>query len=81
VGQLDRNVRPPHVFIEVELDGSSTHMTDTLWKCEQLRAGQIYNTLMFNTREEAEKFKAHMNRMEPDMFCRIEPVPVNMVWN
>lgn len=56
-------------------------MTDTIWKCEQLRAGQIYNTLMFNTREEAEKFKAHLNRMEPDMFCRIEPVPVKMVWN
>jgi hypothetical protein len=56
-------------------------MTDTLWKCEQLRAGQVYHTLMFNTREEAEKFRAQLNRMEPDMFCRIEAVPVRMVWN
>jgi hypothetical protein len=56
-------------------------MTETLWKCEQLRAGQVYNTLMFNTREEAEKFKSQMNRMEPDMFCRIEAVPVKLVWN
>lgn len=56
-------------------------ITDTLWKCEQLRAGLVYNTLMFNTREEAEKFKAQLNRMEPDTFCRIEAVPVNMVWN
>jgi hypothetical protein len=36
---------------------------------------------MFNTREEAEKFKAQLSRMQPDMFCRIEPVPVSMVWN
>jgi hypothetical protein len=56
-------------------------MTDTLWKCEQLRAGQVYTTLMFNTREEAEKFKAQMARVAPDMFCRIEAVPVKMVWN
>jgi hypothetical protein len=56
-------------------------MTDTLWKCEQLRAGQVYTTLMFSTKEEAEKFKAQMMRVAPDMFCRIEAVPVKMVWN
>ena len=68
------------MFIEVEI-GVFANMTDTLWKCEQLRAGQVYNTLIFNTREEAEKFKAQMNRMEPDLFCRIEAVPLKVVWN
>jgi len=31
-------------------------MTDTMWKCEQLRAGMVYNRVMFNTRAEAEQF-------------------------
>ena len=33
-------------------------MTDTMWKCDQVRAGQLYNRVMFDTREEAERFRA-----------------------
>jgi hypothetical protein len=56
-------------------------MTDTLWKCEQLRAGQVCNRLMFNTRQEAEDFIARMQKMEPDLFWRMEPVEAKLVWN
>jgi hypothetical protein len=56
-------------------------MTDTLWKCEQLRAGQVYNKVMFDSRQEAEDFISKMQKMEPDLFWRIEPVAANMVWN
>jgi hypothetical protein len=56
-------------------------MTDTIWKFEQLRAGRIYNQVMFNTREEAENFAAKMNKAEPDLFCRIEPVEASSLWN
>ncbi|MBT9330999.1 hypothetical protein [Paracidobacterium acidisoli] len=56
-------------------------MTDTLWKCEQLRAGAVTNKVMFNTREEAERFVAQMQKMEPDLFWRMEPVEARMVWN
>jgi hypothetical protein len=56
-------------------------MTDTIWKFEQLRAGRIYNQVMFNTREEAEQFAAQMNKAEPDLFCRIEPVEARLTWN
>jgi hypothetical protein len=58
-----------------------TKMTDTMWKYEQLRAGQIYNQVMFNTREEAESFAAQMTRVEPDLFWRIEPVEARLWWN
>jgi hypothetical protein len=58
-----------------------TNMTDTMWKFEQLRAGQIYNQVMFNTREEAESFAAQMNRVEPDLFWRIEPIEAKLWWN
>jgi hypothetical protein len=56
-------------------------MTDTLWMCEQLRAGQVYNKVSFNTKKEAEDFIAKMQKMEPDLFWRIEPIAAKMVWN
>ena len=61
--------------------GRQGDMTETMWKYEQLRAGQIYNQVMFNTREEAESFAAQMNRVEPDLFWRIEPVEARLWWN
>jgi hypothetical protein len=56
-------------------------MTSTLWQCEQLRAGQVYNKILFNTQREAEQFVRKMNKMEPDLFWRMEPVPMAQVWN
>ena len=58
-----------------------TTMTNTLWKCEQYRAGQITNRVMFDTREEAESFVAQMRKVEPDLFWRMEAVEAKMVWN
>ena len=28
-------------------------MTETMWRCDQVRAGQLYNRMLFDTREEA----------------------------
>jgi hypothetical protein len=63
------------------LSGVSEEMTETLWKCVQLRAGQVYNKVVFNSRDEAEKFVAQMRRMEPDLFWMMEPVEAKLVWN
>jgi hypothetical protein len=56
-------------------------MTNTIWRCEQLRAGKVYNRVTFDTREEAEQFAAQMRKAEPDLFWRIEQVEARMVWN
>jgi len=61
--------------------GRQDTMTETMWKYEQLRAGKIYNQVMFNTREEAESFAAQMTRVEPDLFWRIEPVEARLGCN
>jgi hypothetical protein len=53
----------------------------TMWKYEQLRAGEVYAKFMFQTREEAETFASEMTKVEPDLFCRIEPVEARAVWN
>lgn len=56
-------------------------LSDTMWKYEQLRAGQVYAKFMFNTREEAENFALQMSRAEPDLLSRIEPIEASAVWN
>jgi hypothetical protein len=69
--------RPASLYSAAE----ECEMSDTLWKWEQLRAGVVYNRVMFNTQDEAERFAAQMGRVEPDLTWRIEPVPAKMVWN
>jgi len=56
-------------------------MTGTIWKCEQLRAGQVHERVLFNTKEEAENFLRTMQKNAPDLFWRIEPVDAKLVWN
>jgi len=56
-------------------------MTETMWKCDQVRAGQLYNRMMFDTREEAERFVRKMQQMEPDQMFSIEAIEARQVWN
>ncbi len=56
-------------------------MGSTMWQCEQLRAGQVYNKVLFPTRTEAETFMRQMERVQPDIFWRMEAVPTSAVWN
>ncbi len=56
-------------------------MTNTLWKCEQLRAGQITDKVVFDTEDQAHHFVRQMRSVEPDIFWRIEPVDARLVWN
>lgn len=57
-------------------------MTDNrVWKCEQMRAGQVTNRVVFDTQEQASEFVAQMKRVEPDLFWRVEPVDAYGVWN
>ena len=56
-------------------------MTETMWRCDQVRAGQLYNRMMFDTREEAEQFVQRMQQMEPDQVFSIEAVDAKQVWN
>jgi hypothetical protein len=56
-------------------------MTETMWRCDQVRAGQLYNRMMFDTREEAEQFAQRMQQMEPDQMFSIEAIEARQVWN
>ena len=56
-------------------------MTETMWKCDQLRAGQLYNRMMFDTQDEARDFAQRMQQMEPDQVFSIEAIEASQVWN
>lgn len=56
-------------------------MTEMIWQCDQVRAGQLYNRIVFNTREEAMEFAHRMQEIEPDQMFSIEPVDVRQIWN
>jgi hypothetical protein len=56
-------------------------MTDTMWRCDQVRAGQLYNRVMFDTLEEAERFVRKMKQVEPDQIFSIEAIEARQVWN
>lgn len=56
-------------------------MADTMWRCDQVRAGQLYNRMMFDTKAEAEEFVQRMQQIEPDQMFSIEAVEARQVWN
>ena len=55
-------------------------MTETMWRCDQVRAGQLYNRVMFNTREEAEEFMLRMRQVGPDQAISVEEIE-GRSWN
>ena len=62
-------------------DTGGKAMTETMWKCDQLRAGQLYNRMMFDTQAEARDFAQKMQQMEPDQTFSIEAIQASQVWN
>jgi hypothetical protein len=73
---------PAGEYLELNwISGGEGDMNDTLWRCDQVRAGQLYNRVMFDTKEEAEQFMNRMRQMEPDQMISIEAVDASKVWN
>lgn len=65
---------------QMKMNGGKV-MADTMWRCDQVRAGQLYNRMMFDTKAEAEEFVQRMQQIEPDQMFSIEPVEARQVWN
>jgi hypothetical protein len=55
--------------------------TQTLWKCDEIRAGQLYERMFFDTKEQAEHFAERLKEIQPDFFFEITPVDAQQVWN
>jgi hypothetical protein len=56
-------------------------MTNVVWKCEQWFGGQLQEQKMFFSEEQARAFAKKLTGVAPDLVLKIEPMPVEHVWN
>ena len=63
------------------MNATSRGSGNRVWKCEQVRAGRVMHQVVFDTKEQASHFVTQMQRVEPDLFWRMEPVEPYRVWN
>jgi hypothetical protein len=52
-----------------------------VWKCEQWFGGQIKEQNVFLSEEQAREFARRLAGMSPDLVFKIEPMPIQHVWN
>jgi hypothetical protein len=64
-----------------ELGEASGHVSETLWRCDALRAGRLYQRSLFGTRAEAEEFALRMRESEVDLMFNVEAIKASAVWN
>jgi len=79
--RLQRLCKSELESLELNPRGRERAMTETIWRCDQVRFGQLYNRMMFDTRAEAEQFVQRMRSMEPDQQFRIEAIEASKIWN
>jgi len=53
----------------------------TVWKCEQWIGGSIKEQNLFRSEEAAREFARTMEGISPDLIFKIEPMPIEHVWN
>jgi hypothetical protein len=52
-----------------------------VWKCEQWIGGRIKEQNVFPSEEQAREFARRVADMSPDLLFKIEPMPIQHVWN
>ena len=63
--------------IQWNLGFGHEQVSDTVWRCDALRAGKLYNRTLFATREEAEAFAQRLQQVEPDQIFSVEAIKAN----
>ncbi|MBW8748267.1 MAG: hypothetical protein HOQ35_18875 [Acidobacteriaceae bacterium] len=56
-------------------------MNTMIWKCEQFVGGKMRQQNMFETEDQAREFVRKFSEVAPDVIFRIEPMPLEHVWN
>jgi hypothetical protein len=57
-------------------------MTDTMvWKCEQWFAGQMQEQQVFMSEVQAREYARKLGGIAPDLVLKVEPMPIQHVWN
>ncbi len=56
-------------------------MTEMIWRCEQWFGGVMQSQQDFPNEHQAREFARKMSGMAPELVLKIEPVPIQQVWN
>ena len=59
--------------------GAMTELT--IWRCEQWVGGSIKEQNLFRSEEAAREFARALAGVAPDLVFKIEPMPIEHVWN
>ena len=79
-GEEQRDQTWPEM-VRWELGSASAHGQETLWQCDAVRAGKLYERRVFASRAEAEAFVVWMRQREPDHMFNVEAIKASTVWN
>jgi hypothetical protein len=61
-----------------EVGGMTQQM---VWKCEQWIGGKVKEQTVFPSEQQAREFARRVADMSPDLLFKIEPMPIQHVWN
>ena len=78
-GTIRWNLAMSSGFMQEQNGGMA--MSETLWMCDQMRAGQLYTRKIFDTQAEAEAFMQKMMQAEPDAMLDVKAIQAQQVWN
>jgi len=53
----------------------------TVWRCQQWLGGQVKQQIVFRSEETARDFARRLGGVSPDVVFKIEPMPIQHVWN
>ena len=59
----------------------NTATNATIWKCEQYIAGKLHEQTVFDSEQQAREFARKLYGVRPDTILRIEPIPLQHIWN
>ncbi|SEG65910.1 hypothetical protein SAMN05421819_4080 [Bryocella elongata] len=83
-GNGDRNNGMDHAWpghVDYRLGFGSEQVSDVMWRCRVLRAGKLYSTSLFATKDEADEFAKRLGESEPDKMFNVEAIKAASVWN
>jgi hypothetical protein len=71
----------PEATIEPRSIEEEKAMNSVIWKCEQYVAGKLHEKTIFESEHQAREFARKLYDVRPDTILRIEPMPIQHVWN
>ena len=79
--QFSRQDQAHPEVMQIQLGFGREQVSDLMWRCDVLRAGQLYSRSLFGSQAEAEQFAQRVQRSEPDHVFSVEAIKASTVWN